>query len=64
MTDPQSPFDTDFVIRLTSFHGLDTREGARDGAFKLFEEISKHHGDAWTRRLFAIWGAPPSARSS
>ena len=42
--------------------GIDTIEGATRAALELFLKIRKHHGDVKARRIFAMWGTPPTPR--
>jgi hypothetical protein len=40
--------------------GMDTIEGCKYAALELFIEIDRQHGRAWARRIFAMWGTPPT----
>lgn len=39
---------------------MDSIAGCKYVALQLFYEIEKHHGRSWARRIFAMWGTPPT----
>jgi hypothetical protein len=42
--------------------GVETWDGAERAAYELFMEIRKRHKEVAARRLFAVWGTPPTQR--
>jgi hypothetical protein len=54
---PSRSFLSDLYVE-----GVDSIRGAEYAAYKLFRKIEEHHGRAGARRIFALWGSPPSAK--
>jgi hypothetical protein len=42
--------------------GAESVKGCEHLAYQLFLLIREHHGDAEARRIFAMWGTPPTAK--
>jgi hypothetical protein len=59
--DAKTPLRPD-QIELAYLDGADSIDGCKFMAHLLFMLIREHHGEQCARRIFAMWGKPPSPR--
>jgi len=59
--DAKTPLRPD-QLRYAFTPGAESITGAKHMAQLLFMVIREHHGDRIARRIFAMWGTPPSKR--
>jgi hypothetical protein len=59
--DAKTPLRPD-QLRYAFTPGADSITGAKHMAHLLFMVIREHHGDQTARRIFAMWGNPPTPK--